>query len=157
MSQAQKCFFFSGLFHRMAKAVFHRKKVVQLSLNNHWHAILKMNEKLFFRFYYDSCGSVFPPFFIFFPSKWCLRINCEWQEGKYKMLMRPFYFHFPFFFYPSQSWKNKISNYSDFFPSSSSYPARPSCFPDNYSSTKTSKEVISVTFRWPHCKGLRVN
>lgn len=91
VSQAKNIF--RGFFHSSLvsrKAVFHRKKVVQLSLNNHCHAILK--NVFCFLLDYDSC-LVFPPFFIL-PSKWCLRINCEWQEEKYKMMMRP---SFPFF------------------------------------------------------------
>lgn len=56
-SQAKKVRGFSR------KAVFHRKKVVQLSLNNHCHAILKT--VFCFSLDYDSCGLVFPPFLFF--------------------------------------------------------------------------------------------
>lgn len=79
------------------KAVFHRKKVVQLSLNNHCHAILK-NSFFCFSPDDDSCGLVFPPFFI--PSIKMMSEHRLWVAGgKIQNAEAPFFsFHVCFFF-----------------------------------------------------------
>lgn len=125
---------FSGLFLSSLvsqKAVFHRKKVVQLSLNNHCHAILK--NVFCFSPDYDSCGLVFPPFFIL-PSKWCLRINCEWQEGKHKIqnVDAPFPFSSLLFFFVLFSSFSIMENIQFPFPDFPFFLFLATCFLDNY-------------------------
>lgn len=78
--------------------VFHRKKVVQLSRNNHCHAILKsIFFVVFCRFrlwlWFMRLG--ISPILIF-PSKWCLRINLNGrEEEEVQNVDAPFLF--PFF------------------------------------------------------------
>lgn len=96
------------------KAVFHRKKVVQLSRNNHCHAILKKHS-----LDYDSYDLVFPPFS--YASIKLMSENQLWVAGgKIQNVDAPFFpsrlflhhrrrlFHFLLSFSIME-----ISNYSD--------------------------------------------
>jgi hypothetical protein len=128
-SQAKKMPFFLGLSSLVSaeKAVFHRKKVVQLSRNNHCHAILKSRFLLYAWLWFMRPG-ISP---ILYSSIKMMSENQLWVAGgKIQNVDAPFLSLFPpaFAFFHPHSWK--ISNFLfQIFPSSVPLAT---CFLDNY-------------------------
>lgn len=125
------------------RRVFHRKKVVQLSRNNHCHAILKSV------FFFLRCLLFSPLTMIhaawYFPHSHFFHQNDVWESSRNgreedepnKTLMRPSLLSLHFFFFGNIQLLRFLS-----IP----HAPAPTC------STIILNKVIFVTFRWPQSR-----